>query len=301
MYLYPQPRMNGMGSYLRGPRVARRRLRGLGMNPNQSGPPPQRAVTPTRFILPPLGPSVTGRGILPGPSPVICPAWGCGPAPITGPYVLPGPGSAPKILPPGSSGGSTSAQTAGTPVPPGFSQNEIFVNSDGSQWIFSASQSKWISMGTPYNTSGPGAGTPAATTPSNYPGSPVPSTWSTSQVYTDSSGNQWAYNPGYGTFQMMPSLASSVPATSASSGVPAGTSTNAPYTDASGNTWVYNASTGQWSIASSASSSPYTSILNFLSDTSLGAAVGFAIPNWIVLAGLGFVALKFSHPSGSRR
>jgi hypothetical protein len=292
MYLYPNPRMNGMGSYLRGPRSARRRLRGMGLViPGVYVGPNQR---PTVLIRPPLGPSKNQ----------ICPAWGCGPAPITGPFGLPGPGPAQPSAPtyaPGSTGGSTATQTAGTPVPPGFSQNEIFVASDGSQWIFSSSQGKWISVGTPYNPNAPGAPAPAAAAATNYPGSPVPSSWPTSQVYTDSSGNQWYYNPGYGTFQMMSSLSSSVPASSASSSVPAGTPTNAPYTDASGNVWVYNASTGQWTIASAATSSPYSSILNWLSQNTLGSVIGLQIPNWITVAGLGFVALKFMHPAGARR
>lgn len=47
--------------------------------------------------------------------------------------------------------------TAGTPVPAGFSTNQIFVASNGEQWIYSATQGKWISVGIPYSTGAPGA------------------------------------------------------------------------------------------------------------------------------------------------
>jgi len=47
---------------------------------------------------------------------------------------------------------STSAATSGTPVPPGYSQNQIFVATDGSFWQYSSAQNKWLNVGTPYNT-----------------------------------------------------------------------------------------------------------------------------------------------------
>jgi hypothetical protein len=290
MYAFPQPQtrrrppglMRGhLRVHLRG------RLRGLGMSPNQTGPNDRADYALWHPVSLPPSPPVR-----------ICPAWGCGPAAITGPYTQgPGPAQpAPIYLPP-----APAPQTAGTPVPPAFSRNQIFVNSDGSQWVFSASQNKWIGAGTPYNVNAPGApaSTPASAATGYYTNTPVPLSWPTNQVFTDSTGNQWAYNLGYGTFQMTPSSLATAPLSSAS--VPAGTATNAPYTDASGNTWIYNPSTGAWALSTSAAASPYSSILNFLSQTSLGSAVGLAIPNWIVLAGLGFVALKFSNPSRGRR
>lgn len=163
---------------------------------------------------------------------------------------------------------TTPAQTAGTPVPPNFSQNQIFVSSTGAQYIYSTSQGKWISVGTPYNPNAPSATTPAATGASYYPGSPVPASWPTSQVFVDSAGNQWYYNAGYGTFQPMSNLATSSTLSTSSSGA----------------------------LPTGVVSSPYSSVLSWLSQADLLPP----IPNWGVVAGLGFLALKFM-PSGGKR
>jgi hypothetical protein len=274
MYAFPQPQtrrrpLGRMRGYLRGGR-----LRGLGMNPHQSGPSNRGDYLLWR------------NGPFPNPPVVVRP-----PIRIIGQGPIP-----PQFNPPPTTGGS--ASTAGTPVPAGFSQNQIFVASNGLQWIYSAPQGKWISVGTPYNVNAPGtpASTPTSTASGYYTNTPVPLSWPTNQVFTDVNGNQWAYNAGYGTFQMTSSVFQSS-ALSTSSGVPAGTSTNAPYTDASGNTWVYNPSTGQWTISSAAAASPYTSVLTWLSQATLLSP----IPNWALVAGLGFVALKFSQSSGARR
>ncbi len=57
-----------------------------------------------------------------------------------------------------------STSTAGTPVPAGFSINQIFVAANGSQWIYSSTQGKWINVGIPYSTGAP-APTPVTTLP----------------------------------------------------------------------------------------------------------------------------------------
>lgn len=74
----------------------------------------------------------------------ICPSAGASPLPAP-PRVLSNP-------PP---------DTSGTPVPSGFPTNQIFVNTDGSQWVYSASMAKWINVGTPYNVGAPVAAAPA--------------------------------------------------------------------------------------------------------------------------------------------
>jgi hypothetical protein len=85
---------------------------------------------------------------------------------------------------PTSTGTPPVAANTGTPVPAGFATNQIFVAPDGSQWIYSASQSRWISMGTPFNvgvtptvpvTPGPSVST-APTTPVSVSVTPTTTT-----------------------------------------------------------------------------------------------------------------------------
>jgi hypothetical protein len=190
---------------------------------------------------------------------------------------------------------------AGTPVPVGFSVNSPFIASDGSQWEYSTAQGVWINVGTPYNLAAPSAATPTATptvanasTAAQVAGTPVPVGTSTTQIFTDAYGDTWQYSPSYGVWvETYSATATSTALTTASSAVPAGTSTAAPYTDASGNTWTYNATIGQWVMTAAASG--YSSILNWLTQQTLISG----IPNWIIAAGVGFVALKFSQ-SGRR-
>lgn len=292
------------------------RLCGLGMNPNASGAGPNYIVGPgirslqqPGYVAPVTTNALATRAVTsPGfTTPVftgpakICPAWGCGGPPVR--IVSVGP-AAPAVPTP-TAGGSTAQQVAGTPVPVGYNTNSVFIASNGSQWEYSTTQGAWINVGTPYNLNAPSAPTPvsSASTAAQVAGSPVPVGYPTTAAYADAYGNTWTYNAQYGVWtETTPasSVANALTAGSAGS-VPAGTPTNAQYTDANGNTWVYNPSTGAWTIASTATASPYDSILNFLSATSLGSAVGIAIPNWITLAALGFVALKFSQPSTGRR
>jgi hypothetical protein len=48
--------------------------------------------------------------------------------------------------------------------------------------------------------------------------------------------------------------------------------------------------------SAAAASSPYQSILTWLSQATLLSPV----PNWVMVAGIGFVALKFMQPGGRR-
>lgn len=310
---------------LTGVQYLRRGVRGMGENPHASGDtgsaiigPGIRslaqapAIIPTRFIPPAATagqPASTPVSVSSGPG-RICPAYGCGPVPF-----MPFTSVYPPAASAGSSGGSTAAQVAGTPVPAGYNINSVFIASDGSQWEYSGAQGKWIDVGTPYNL-GTGAGvtpaptgssTPNASTAAQVSGTPVPIGYPTTAPYSDSYGNTWQFNPNTGmwietaignpyTSQLTAGGGGAV-AGAAGSPIPAGTSTAAPYTDASGNTWVYDPATGSWQLASAAaSSSPYSSILTWLSQSSLISPV----PNWIIVVGVGFVALKFMQPGGRR-
>lgn len=57
----------------------------------------------------------------------------------------------------------TSTGNSGTPVPAGYPTSQIFVDSNGAFWQYSAAQSQWVNVGTPYNT-GAGGVPPAAPT-----------------------------------------------------------------------------------------------------------------------------------------
>jgi hypothetical protein len=199
--------------------------------------------------------------------------------------------------------GSTSAQVAGTPVPVGYSTNSVFINSDGSQWEFSTSQGVWINVGTPYNLAAPSATTTPTTSSTassgaQVQGTPVPVGYPTTSPYSDIYGNVWQYNAAVGmwTETSQASTAATILANGSGGSVPAGTSTAAPYIDASGNTWTYNPSTGQWVMTAAASADSYSSILNWLSQSTLLSPV----PNWALVVGVGFLALKL-WPSGGRR
>lgn len=311
-------------------------LRGLGMNPHASGdtasaiigpgirslaqPAAQPTISPGApnlfSSIPAGGPivplstgvgpmrpvTVTNGRVIPAP----CPAYGCGPV-------------MPRVYtntPATTGGGSTAAQVAGTPVPAGYDINSVFIASNGSQWEFSSAQGKWIDVGTPYNL-GTGAGVTPTPTPSASPtgttystaaqvaGTPVPVGYPISSPYGDLYGNTWQFNPATGTWtetaigsaSSAALAAGGAVAGAAGSPIPAGTSTAAPYTDANGNTWVYDPATGNWQLASSgAAASPYSSILTWLSQSSLISPV----PNWVIVVGVGFVALKFMQPGGRR-
>lgn len=169
---------------------------------------------------------------------------------------------------------STTTQVSGTPVPPGYSVNSIFIASDGSQWEYSTGQGKWISVGTPYNlnpTAPPAPATPNASTAAQVYGTPVPVGYLTTQAYTDPYGNVWQFNPSYGvwTETQLATTGSTAPLTNG---------TVAP-------------------AAAVTVDSTYSSILDWLTQQSLITGV----PNWIIAAGLGFAALKVSQSGQGRR
>lgn len=285
------------------------KLRGLGMNPHASGDTAAVIIGPGLRSLQQPGATAPAQNLVrvisPGPAapvaPRICPAWGCGAPPVR--IISPGtqqPTNTGTTTAP-SVGGSSAQQVAGTPVPVGYDLNSVFIASNGTQWEYSTGQGVWINVGTPYNLNAASAATPPATpssasTAQQVAGTPVPVGYPIGSAYTDASGNTWQFNSAYGMWTET-AAAGSLASLSAGAGtVPAGTPTNQPYTDASGNTWVYNPTTGAWVLSSAASSSPYSSVLDWLSEATLLSPV----PNWILVAGLGLVALKFMQPGGKR-
>jgi len=146
---------------------------------------------------------------------------------------------------------------ASTPVPANFPTNQIFVNTDGSQWIYSVSQGTWISMGVPYNVNAPGATPTAATAVPNVAGTPVPANFPTNQIYVNTDGSQWIYNPQTNAWQMS-SPATALPATSLQPIV-----VSAP-------------------AAAVPAESDYQSIIDFATQSSLIPGIA----NWIVAVGV---------------
>lgn len=74
----------------------------------------------------------------------------------------------------------------GTPVPAGYSRNAPFINSDGSQWEYSAAQGRWINVGTPFNLSSSAPSVSSQSTPT--PQVQVPPSLPPSAVLVTSGG-----------------------------------------------------------------------------------------------------------------
>jgi hypothetical protein len=265
MYLTPQVRSTtkwGLGAA-----GGRRRLRGrgLGLTPLQirsdiSDFPASRAVLlnrtpvvvpkpPIRFVGPFEGPTP------PAPKPIAAPGGGSNVVPIFGsnPIVItpaPIPTPPPVVVAAPPPAPRVDLTTAGTPVTPGYSQSAPFIDSSGAYWQYSASQNKWVNVGTPYNVNAPGA--PPAPVPVAAT-APVAST-TTSLVAPDGS-------------PLAPAAASTSP--------------------------IVNLTT--------AASSGYQDILNWLQTDSLLAGFGFAGgPNWVVGAAGALVAWKLTQRSSRR-
>jgi hypothetical protein len=187
---------------------------------------------------------------------------------VLGPFVEP-------VTAPLTTSGSTAAEVAGTPVPVGYNRNTPFINSDGSQWEFSVSQDLWVNVGTPYQVNpivpAPGTTSATASTGAQIGGTPVPVGYPTAAPYSDIYGNVWQFNTATGTW-IETFQAGSAPAISPSGAIAPAAAPNV-LTDS------------------------YTSILNWLTESSLLSPV----PNWALVAGLGFVALKMMHPSSPAR
>jgi hypothetical protein len=192
-------------------------LGGMGMNPNQSGPSP-RAVIPTRFIPPTVAPSPFSRST----AGQICPAWGCGPAPETGPFSLPN-----------TSAPSVSAQSSPTPqvtVPTPAAPTAVLVSSGGG-------------TASPATSSTAAIASTASTAVQVY-GTPVPVGYPTTAAYIDSSGNTWQFN-GASNSWALGSLATTATAASSTA---AATTTSASMADQVAAWLSGSTAIGTWSV-----------------------------------------------------
>lgn len=207
----------------------------------------------------------------------------------------------PAVTPP------TAPAIPGSPVPQNWPTTQLFSASDGTVWQFVAASGQWKQISSQSIVTGV----------QTWSGTPVPKTQPTNTPYTDGSGQIWVYSGNVGTWipasaanTLNPTGSGFYPGTPVPNGYP----TSAPFTDSAGNVWTYAPATGGWvnaslssaslySTASGASSYPGTiaapssaqSLLDWLSQQTLIAGV----PNWMLAAGAGLVALKFS--SGGRR
>jgi len=168
-------------------------------------------------------------------------------------------------------------------VPASFPTNQIFVNTDGSQWMYSASQGTWINVGTPYNPNAPSASSPVSAAPGtvavpvistapNVAGTPVPANYPTNQIYVNSDGSQWVYSAATNSWVNM-ALTTSTSSPTTSTGAPISVS-----------------------VATPTSASPYDSLINFATEQSLLPGV----PNWLIAIGA-VIAVKMAGQMGGRR
>jgi hypothetical protein len=151
---------------------------------------------------------------------------------------------------------------------------------------------------------GPQPPSPYATGPGQYyPGTPVPVGTPTTSPYVDASGNLWTYSANGGGWIN----SNAAPGYYSGSSVPLSTPTNTTYTDPNGNVWAMIG--GQWvnttaagaaipanaaptsiSVSTAPATSSATDILTWLQGSTLISGV----PNWVIAAGAGLLALKLS-------
>lgn len=146
----------------------------------------------------------------------------------------------------------------------------------------------------------PGTPAPYAGT---YAGTPVPVGFSTSQIYVDLQGNQWMFDPASGTWKNATAAANAAAITSEqaqAAQIAAATATSpaggpAPILVTSPTLSPYLPQQGAPGVSVSVSpSGGYSDILNWLSESTLISP----IPNWILLAGGGLLAMKLSGKKG---
>jgi hypothetical protein len=151
-----------------------------------------------------------------------------------------------------------------TPVPSGFPTNQFFVNTDGSVWEYGANG--WFNTGTPYNTAAsstvPISTSTSTTAVSSTTGTPVPAGYPTNAEFINTDGTIWTYNSAVGAWQY-----SGISQSAAASTTAATTATTAE--------------------------GDVQSLLDWFSQSTLITG----LPNWILAAGAGLVALKFLQPS----
>jgi hypothetical protein len=127
--------------------------------------------------------------------------------------------------------------------------------------------------------------------------SPVPAGYPTNQIFVAPNGSFWEYSSSQNQWVNVGTpyntgavgIPPAVPSGSTPSGAP--TSAGAPTVAPAPVTTV--------SIAPA--SSTYADILNWLEQDTLGATIGFSIPNWILVGGAAALAWKFYGSSGKKR
>lgn len=149
-----------------------------------------------------------------------------------------------------------------------------------------------VSAGT-FTYTPPASAPPAApqSTANANAGTPVPAGFPTNQIFVASDGSFWEYS---GTQWVNVGTPYN---TGASAGVPPVTQGTTPSAPTSLSTPTTGGSPVSVSIA--APSSGYQEILDWLQEDTLGATIGFSIPNWIVVGAAAALAWKFTQ--GSRR
>ncbi len=191
---------------------------------------------------------------------------------------------------PASSTPAASTTASTNPVPSGYPTSSTYTDASGNVWAYNGAA--WVNYGSSSNAANQaaliananaqaafasGASTTLAT-------NPVPSGYPTSSTYTDASGNVWAYNGSawvnYGTSSNAANQAALVANANAQAAFASGASTTSP---------------APVSVTTSTETG-YQSILDWLSESTLISG----IPNWVMAAGAGLLALKLAQSKGKR-
>ena len=258
-------------------RARRSGMHGLGIavsTPRDTLAPVTRAISNV-FTSQPLGPHAAPQPVGPFRSPITFNPVQTSPTPTSG------------------ATSTTTATQGSSPVPVGYSTNEIYVNpADGSWWEYSPSTSTWVSVGTPYNT----AAIAAASTSSSGSGgtaATVGAAVATGNSIVASDGSVWQYSSASNSWVEISGAGSATPAAgapppsyftaAATSAITPATVGSTSVTASDGSVWQYNSSTGTWTqteaagsatpganaptpaqLSASGSVSDYQSVLNWL-------------------------------------
>jgi hypothetical protein len=281
--------------------LGRLRRRGMGVAPaggtTSSGPP--LFTSRTWFGPAPIAPISPITGVPVGSGPI-----------FRAPYSIVGSGAAPVTTPvttttaTGTTSGAPAAQGS-SPVPVGYSTNQIYVAPDGTWWEYSPSQSAWVNVSAAPAAVSTALQTAAPLTTSGIV--PVPVGQSTAAPYIAEDGSIWVWNASSGTWQEV---------YGANATLAAAYATGQTEIASDGSVWTYSSSTGQWTqisgpnsaLASASAPAPpttatptvavsdYQSVLNWLQTSTLIPSV----PNWIVALGAAVLLYKVSQPSGKK-
>ena len=241
----------------------------------------------------PIGPHTPPQPIGPFQEPI---TYNPNPAPVTTPVTT--------TTATGTTSGAPATQGS-SPVPVGYSTNQIYVAPDGTWWEYSPSQSAWVNVSAAPAAVSTALQTAAPLTTSGIV--PVPVGQSTAAPYIAEDGSIWVWNASSGTWQEV---------YGANATLAAAYATGQTEIASDGSVWTYSSSTGQWTqisgpnsaLASASAPAPpttatptvavsdYQSVLNWLQTSTLIPSV----PNWIVALGAAVLLYKVSQPSGKK-